>query len=619
MSNYFTENPDLLTTFDRVVRWDEIVPRSEGKDADVAETVSTWREVLSVAGEYIGSEVAKRARQVDELGVIRENGTVSLSEPLQANIKGLADLGLIGLSFPKEHGGSGLPFTVTAFVIEMLARACASTMIQNGIAYTAPAAMIFRDGTDEQKERYLPALARGDLSGAVAMTEPEAGSDVGNISTTATERDGCWFIDGRKQFISAGNGDFVIVLARTTAGSKGLEGLSLFIADRWVEGEPPRHGSIGVAPMHGSPGVAPMRGASGVTPMRESAATMRENYKVERAEHKFTIRGSPTCSLVFEGTRAEPLGEIGQGWRGITRFMNESRIGVGIQGLGIAQAALAAAQDYAARRVQMDRPIREHPMIAEMLMEMETTVAGLRALIVEAAALQDAVTHGGDESTAWRLRELTPLVKWYGSEEAVHTCRRALQIFGGYGVVTEYDVERHMRDALITPIYEGTSQIQSLMAVRDLMRSLLRKPQSLLSGGPSATLARAKFDGQGGRDFAAARSSLLWTLRGLTGGLARKGGVGLLRGGRQPSDEELQPFMLNAERITETLAHIHVARALGEQARRVPERRPLFERAARRAKLVAQRNTKEIGAGDGGVFERIADYERDRTQRKSRQ
>ena len=581
MPNYFTENPDLLTTFDRIVRWDEIVPRSEGKDADVADTVSTWREVLSVAGEYIGSEVSSRARQVDELGVIREGGKVSLSAPLQANIKGLAELGLIGLSFPKEHGGSGLPFTVTAFVIEMLARACASTMIQNGIAYTAPAAMIFRDGSDEQKDQYLPALARGDISGAVAMTEPEAGSDVGNLSTTATQRDGCWSIDGRKQFISAGNGDFVIVLARTTPGSKGLEGLSLFIADRMVEG--------------------------------------RENYKVERAEHKFTIRGSPTCSLVFEGTRAMPLGEIGQGWRGITRFMNESRIGVGIQGLGIAQAALVAAQDYAARRVQMDKPIREHPMIAEMLLEMETTVAGLRALIVEAAALQDAVTHGGDESTAWRLRELTPLVKWYGSEEAVHTCRRALQIFGGYGVVTEYDVERHMRDALITPIYEGTSQIQSLMAVRDLMRSLLRKPQSLLSGGPSATLANAKFDGDGGRDFAAARSSLLWTLRGLTGGLARKGGVGLLRGGRQPNDEELQPFMLNAERITETLAHIHVARALGEQAKCVPERAPLFARAARRAKLVAQRNTKEIGAGDGGVFARIADWERDRTSRKSRQ
>src|SRR6266545_3434083 len=321
MPNYFLENPDLLTTFDRVVRWDEIVPLSEGKDADVADTVSTWREVLSVAGEYIGTEVAKRARQVDELGVIRDNGKISLSAPLQENIKGLAELGLVGLSFPKEYGGSGLPFTVTAFVIEMLARACASTMIQNGIAYTAPAAMIFRDGTDEQKQTYLPPLARGDISGAVAMTEPEAGSDVGNLSTTATMRDGCWFIDGRKQFISAGNGDFVIVLARTAQGSKGLDGLSLFVADRVID-DPSRSGVP-----------SSMRDPSGSVSSSRDSAERRENYKVERAEHKFTIRGSPTCSLVFEGTRAQPLGEIGQGWRGITRFMNESRIGVGIQGL----------------------------------------------------------------------------------------------------------------------------------------------------------------------------------------------------------------------------------------------------------------------------------------------
>src|SRR6266545_5088962 len=601
MPNYFLENEDLVTTFDRILRWDEIVPLSEGTDADVADTVSTWREVLSVAGEYIGSEVAKRARLVDELGVIRDHGKVSISAPLQMNIKGLAELGLVGLSFPKEHGGSGLPFTVTAFVIEMLARGCASTMIQNGIAYTAPAAMIFRDGTDEQKQTYLPPLARGEISGAVAMTEPEAGSDVGNLSTTATLRDGCWFLDGRKQFISAGNGDFVIVLARSAAGSKGLEGLSLFIADRLID-DPSRSGVP-----------SSMRDPSGSVSSSRDSAERRENYKVERAEHKFTIRGSPTCSLVFEGTRAQPLGEIGQGWRGITRFMNESRIGVGIQGLGIAQAALAAAQVYAARRVQMDKPIREHPMIAEMLLEMETTVAGLRALVVEAAALQDAVMHSTDDRTAWRLRELTPLVKWYGAEEAVHTCRRALQIFGGYGVVTEYDVERHMRDALITPIYEGTSQIQSLMAVRDLMRSLLRKPQSLLTGGPSTTLARAKFEGDAGRDFAAARSTLVWTLRRLTTGLARRGGVSLLRGRRQPTDEELRPFMLNAERITETLSHLHVARALGEQAKRVPERTPLFIRAARRAKLVAQRNAKEVGDADAGVFERIADWERERS------
>src|SRR5207248_1842755 len=136
--------------------------------------------------------------------------------------------------------------------------------------------------------------------------------------------------------------------------------------------------------------------------------------------------------------------------------------------------AYAKAMKYATERVQMGRPIREHPMIAEMLLDMETTIAGLRALATEASTLQDLAIRGKDERAARELRELTPLVKWYGSEEVVGVCRDTLQIYGGYGVVTEYDVERHMRDALILPIYEGTSQIQSLMAVRDLMRTVRR-------------------------------------------------------------------------------------------------------------------------------------------------
>jgi len=200
-------------------------------------------------------------------------------------------------------------------------------------------------------------------------------------------------------------------------------------------------------------------------------------------------------------------------------------------------------------------------------------------------------------------------VKWYGSEEVVRVCRNALQIFGGYGVVTEYEVERHMRDALILPIYEGTSQIQSLMAVRDLMRVILRRPTGLVRGGPTPMLGRARFGG----DFAAARASLLGTLRGLVAGLARRGGLDLLRGKRQPTDDEMRPFVLHAERITETLAHLHVARVLLEQAERIPERRAVADRAARRARIVAKRNAEAIASGDGGVFARVDDWARERT------
>jgi 3-(methylthio)propanoyl-CoA dehydrogenase len=563
-SNFFTGNPDLVEVFDKVIPWDRVVRAVEGPSADVAGTVSTWREVLDLAGRYIATEIAPRAAKVDEIGVIRENGQVRMNEPMTENLRGLAELGLASPSVPVEFGGAGLPFTVVMMIGEMLARADLATQVQHGIGWNSPAALIYRFGTEEQKARYLPLLAKGEIMGAVAMTEPQAGSDVGRLTTTATPRqDGCWILQGRKQFISAGQGDMVIVLARAP-GSSGLDGLGMFIADR--EGD---------------------------------------NYIVERAEHKFTIRASPTCALLFEGTRSTPLGKPGEGWKQILTFMNESRLGVGIQGIGVATAALDKASEYAKQRVQMGKPIREHPMVAEMLLDMETTVTGARALAYTAAVLQDLVLFGHDEQAARDLRELTPLVKWYGTEGAVRVCRLALQIHGGVGVVDEYDVGRFMRDALITPIYEGTSQIQSLMAVKDLMKATMQRRRSLLGRGPSRVLADASFEGRIGSDFAAARGHIVGMLRGLLGGLIRRKGPGMLRGAPL-ADEDFGPILLHAERITEALAYAHVARVLAERARAIPDGRRLAERAARTARLVAERNRRAIALDDGSVFERIA-------------
>ncbi|TMC73999.1 MAG: hypothetical protein E6J13_02935 [Chloroflexi bacterium] len=570
-TNFFTGNPDLVEIFDRVIPWAGIVRAVEGADADVPSTVSTWREVVDLAGKYIATEIAPRAAKVDELGVIRDNGQVRMSEPMMENLRGLAELGLASPSVPADFGGAGLPFTVTMMIAEMLARADLATQVQHGIGWNSPAALIYRFGTDDQKARYLPPLAKGEIMGAVAMTEPQAGSDVGRLATTATPRqDGCWILRGRKQFISAGQGDLVIVLARSVAGSSGLDGLGMFIADR--EGD---------------------------------------NYVVERAEHKFVIRGSPTCALLFEGTRATPLGKPGEGWKQIVTFMNESRLGVGIQGIGVATAALDKASDYAAQRVQMGKPIREHPMVAEMLLDMETTVSGARALAYEAAVLQDLALFGHDEKAARDVRELTPLVKWYGTEGAVRVCRLALQVHGGVGVVDEYDVGRFMRDSLITPIYEGTSQIQSLMAVKDLIKWTRQRPQSLLRGGPSRLLARASFGGRAGSDFAAARGHIVASLRSLIGAVVFRKGPGLLRGAAL-EEADFEPMLLHAERITEALAHTHAARVLAERAERIPERRPLAERAARTARLVAERNRRAIALDDGSVFRRIAAWRSER-------
>jgi 3-(methylthio)propanoyl-CoA dehydrogenase len=476
----------------------------------------------------------------------------------------------------------------------MLARADSAAMVQYAF-YTSPAAMILRFGSDAQKSRWVPRLASGEMIGWVAMTEPEAGSDVGNISTTATRQpDGTWRINGRKQFISSGNGGVGILLARAVPGSTGLDGLSLFIVPRCVPDE---------------------------------------NYAVERAEDKVCINGSPTCALAFTDSQAELMGSRpGDGWRQITTFMNEARLAVGIQGCGVAQASLAAASDYAAQRVQMGKPIREHPLVAEMLLDMQTTVAGLRALWMEAAVAYDLVQglsrrlHAMSEVDPEResveprkrrlegyLRELTPLVKYYGSEEAIRVARTGMQVFGGYGVVKDYEVERYLRDSLILPIYEGTSQIQALMATKDLLKAVLRRPGSLLGQrGFSPWLRSARFGGESGKLYGAALrefdGAVKWLLVDLARQLGPRRAAEVLRGSTALDDADLGYVLLSAERLTQMLAHLHIGRLLAQQAQRWPERQPLADRFLRRTVDVCHLHARRIRRGDRDALQAIEQW-----------
>ncbi|HEV7663005.1 MAG TPA: acyl-CoA dehydrogenase family protein [Chloroflexota bacterium] len=598
--NYISANADLSFYYQQVIDWERLVPLfADAADAGrPAETAASWREALSVAGDFVGRQVSARAMEVDRLGTPHK-GDIKVSPPMAENLRGLAELGLIGLGIPRQYGGEGMPFSVQAAVFEMLARADASTMVQYAF-YTSPAAMILRFGSDTQKQRWVPRLARGEVIGWVAMTEPEAGSDVGNISTRATRQaDGSWRISGRKQFISSGNGDVGVLLARAVPGSHGLDGLALFVVPRCVP---------------------------------DDDAGERQNYSIERAEDKVCITGSPTCALSFEDSQAEIMGSPGDGWRQITTFMNEARIAVGIQACGVAQASLTAAQDYAARRVQMNKPIREHPLVAEMLLDMETTVAGLRALWMEAAVAYDLVQglerrlHDLSEVDPERptvearkrrleryLRELTPLVKYFGSEEAIRIARTGMQVFGGYGVVKDYEVERFLRDSLILPIYEGTSQIQALMATKDLLKAVMRSPRALLiPGGHSPWLARARMDRRlvplyrgALRNFGAALGWLMLDL-GRRLGPARL--ADLLRGQAELSEDDLSYVLLSAERLTQMLAVLHAGRLLAQQAQRWPERTAVAERFLKRASDVCALNARRIMRRDRDALRAIEEW-----------
>jgi len=354
--------------------------------------------------------------------------------------------------------------------------------------------------------------------------------------------------------------------------------------------------------------------------------------EVERAEAKVCINGSPTCALAFHDSYAEIMGSPGAGWRQITTFMNEARIGVGVQACGVAQASLAAATDYARQRVQMGKPIREHPLVAEMLLDMQTTVAGLRALWMESAVAYDLVQgldrqlHGFSEVDPRRpavearkkrleryLRELTPLVKYFGAEEAIRVARTGMQIFGGYGVVKDYEVERHLRDSLILPIYEGTSQIQALMATKDLLKTDMRNPSSLLvPGGHSPWLARAQMPADLGRTYRQALrnfgAALGWLMVDVARQIGPRRAALLMRGAGNLDEADLNYVLLSAERLTQMVAHLHVGRLLAQQAERWPERRELAERFLKRTADVCALNSRRIMRGDREPLEAIAEW-----------
>ena len=566
--NFFRDNSDLQFHFREGTAWDRFVPLwEEGfRFADGPRTLAEARELyeacLHEVGEYAAKEIAPRAREIDEQGVSFEGGEVVHPPGLLRNIEGLRKLGAMAVSLPRELGGLNFPVTVGATLLEILSRACTNTLLLH-VFYQATAVMVLRFGTKDQVERWVRPLAEGALSGSVAMTEPDAGSDVGNLSMTATPEGDRWRLTGRKQFITNGCGDVCVVLARSEPGSKGLDGLSLFVA-----------------------------------PRRENG---RDNFRVARPERKFVIRGSATCELAFDGSCAE-----------ILTFMNEARIAVAIQGLGLSQAALVAARDYAEKRVQMGRPIARHEMVADMLFDMEAEVAALRALILRCAAMQDRIlglerqaqASAGELATLKRaLRERTPLVKWFGAERTLWITRTAVQIHGGYGVVQEYDVERHYRNALILPIYEGTSQIQALMSLKDQLKWAFEGPWRL-AGGPVRVEAPPDTLGDALREMAGEYN------RGFRAVLTESVGFsGMLRGlmnrTSEPDRERLGYALLHAERLAAMLAYTRAAEALVAHGAASKTHRALAERFVHRSLPLVHLHAEIVRSGDRSTLERL--------------
>jgi len=377
------------------------------------ELTDIQKMVRDTARKFAREEVAPRAARMDKEARFDMELVTMMGE-----------LGFMGVAFPEDYGGGGMDYQCYAIVVEELSSVCAST----GVVVSAHSSLccdpIYRFGVEEQKQQYLPDLLSGKMLGCLGLTEPQAGSDASNQKTTAVLDGNEWVLNGSKIFITNGGPAGVAVVIAMTDKSAGNRGMSAFIVPADTKG-----------------------------------------YKVAKEEHKLGIRASSTAELVFEDCRIPRdniLGQPGEGLKIALATLDGGRVGIAAQALGIAKGAFDAATAYANERVQFGKPISAFQAIQWKLADMATEIDAARLLTYRAAWMKDqGIKSFGTQSA---------MAKLYASDVAMKATREAVQVFGGYGYVEEYPVERFYRDAKITEIYEGTSEVQKIVIARAVLR-----------------------------------------------------------------------------------------------------------------------------------------------------
>jgi alkylation response protein AidB-like acyl-CoA dehydrogenase len=458
MPNFFTENSDIQFYFSSL-DIEEVVAIAENDyedskihnyaPTDYDDAKENYKKVLEIVGDIAGNYIAERAADVDEEGAFFSEGKVSYAKGTKENLKQLAQADMMGMIFPRKYGGLNFPFTMYMMAVEIVSRADASLMNLFGLQDIADTIKKF--GSEEQRMEFLPGFCSGDYTGAMALTEPDAGSDLQAVKLQAyQDENGRWFLKGVKRFITNGNGNVILVLARSEPGTKDGRGLSMFVC-------------------YGD-----------------------ETVKVRRIEHKLGIHGSPTCELQFNNTPCQLVGNRRFGLiKYVFDLMYRARMGVSAQALGISQAAYEEALKYARARVQFGKTIYSIPVVTNMLIDMRITLEANRALFYSSAQIVDIkekleekiekLKEEGKPFTEDNMRLkryskeaglLTPLTKYILTETANKITFDALQIHGGTGYMREFRVERLARDARITNIYEGTSQLQVVAAIGGVINDI---------------------------------------------------------------------------------------------------------------------------------------------------
>ena len=484
--NFYTDNESLSfylhhPEMERVVAVKEKDYAEAGQHpeapASAEEAVSQYDMVMNLVGEIAGEVIAPNAEQVDHEGPKLENGRVSYAPGTRRNLDALIQAGLYGISLDRKYNGLNWPRAAVVMAAEIIARADVGFATIWGLTDCADTIQEF--GSDALKDKYLPRICQGATC-SMDLTEPDAGSDLQSVRLKATydEAAGCWRLNGVKRFITNGDADLHLVLARSEEGSTDGRGLSYFVFDK-ADG--------------------------GMT--------------VRRIENKMGIKGSPTCELQFTNAPCQIVGERRLGLiKYVMSLMNGARLGVGAQSIGLCEAACREAEAYAASREQFGHPIKDFVAVQDILDRMRARTDGARTLLYETARYVDL---SASSRAASRVADiLTPLLKLSASEFANRCAYDCIQVHGGSGFMKEYACERLYRDARILSIYEGTSQLQVVAAVKGIANGAYLKQIESYEARVAEMLAAAPAGESADADFAA-RQHCLDVLRKATEGYKR--------------------------------------------------------------------------------------------------
>ena len=458
MANFFTDNPDLRHHINHPMM-QRIVALKERDYADVdifdyapldfADAIDSYEKVLSLVGEISADIIAENAQSVDEEGSHLSEGSVDYASATKHNIVAMTKAGLMGITIPRRYNGLNMPTVPFIMSGEMIARADAGFYNIWGLQDCAET--IYEFGSEEQRQQFLPRVCAGETM-AMALTEPDAGSDLQSVMLRATfdEDADCWRLNGVKRFITNGDAELSLVLARSEDGSTDGRGLSMFIYDK-----------------------------------NDGGMTVR------RIEHKMGINGSPTCEIVFKNAKAQLCGSRRLGLiKYVMSLMNGARLGIAGQATGISEACYREALAYANDRRQFGKAIIEFPAVEQLIRNIKAKLDASRSLLYATARYVDLYKLLEDvakerpltaeertemKSAARTADALTPLAKMMGSEYANQNAYDCIQVHGGSGYMKEYACERLYRDARITSIYEGTSQLQVVAAIRYVLNGSYAK------------------------------------------------------------------------------------------------------------------------------------------------